>query len=194
MNEKSSATPARVPADKRVRDIRRATMRGHPFVQGRKAAPRSSAIWRRDSPLVSAIRTASLRNSSVLPVPKVHLLCYTICDQRSGTKQLQVQPINVLVGAERRPIRALRRARHPGRAVRGQLHSAECRFRARVPQVRCRLPLANLGARTDPFAAECLAGSATVRLPLAGLIAIGPARSDGSFPALGLSAIQVLGP
>jgi hypothetical protein len=32
-----------------------------------------------------------LRNSSVLPVPMVHLLCCTICDQRSGTKPGQVQ-------------------------------------------------------------------------------------------------------
>ena len=47
---------------------------------------RSSATWPRESPLVSAIRTASLRNSSVLPVPMVHLLCCTVGDQRSGTK------------------------------------------------------------------------------------------------------------
>jgi hypothetical protein len=39
-----------------------------------------------ESPLVSAIRTASLRNSSVLPVLMVYLLCCKICDQRSGTK------------------------------------------------------------------------------------------------------------
>jgi hypothetical protein len=56
-----------------------------------KPTPRSSATWRRESPLVSAIRTASLRNSSVLPVPMVHPLCCTICDQRSGTKPGQVQ-------------------------------------------------------------------------------------------------------
>jgi hypothetical protein len=64
----------------------RATMRAHPFVQGRKANPKSSATWRRESPLVSAIRTASLRNSSVLIVPMVHLFCCTMGDQRSGTK------------------------------------------------------------------------------------------------------------
>ncbi len=51
-----------------------------------KPTPRSSATWCRESPLVSAIRTAYLRNSFVLPVPMVHLLCCTICDQRSGTK------------------------------------------------------------------------------------------------------------
>jgi len=35
---------------------------------------------------MAAIGTASLRNSSVLPVPIVHLLCCTLRDQRSGTK------------------------------------------------------------------------------------------------------------
>jgi hypothetical protein len=39
-----------------------------------------------------AIRTASLRNSSVLPVPLVHLLCCALCDQRSGKKPRQVHP------------------------------------------------------------------------------------------------------
>ena len=39
-----------------------------------------------------AIRTASLRNASVLPVPMVHLLCCTVCDQRSGKKPRQVHP------------------------------------------------------------------------------------------------------
>jgi len=58
-----------------------------------KPTPRSSATWRRESPLVSAIRTASLRNSSVLPVLMVHPLCCTICDQRSGTKPGQVQTL-----------------------------------------------------------------------------------------------------
>ena len=48
--------------------------------------PRSSAICLRESPLVSAIRTASLRNSSVLFVPMVDPLCCTLRDQRSGTK------------------------------------------------------------------------------------------------------------
>src|SRR5690606_1795876 len=52
--------------------------------------PKSSATCRRVSPLVSAIRTASLRNSSVLPVPIVRLLCCTLCYQRSGTKPRQV--------------------------------------------------------------------------------------------------------
>ena len=56
-----------------------------------KPTPRSSATWRCESPLVSAIRTASLRNSSVLPVLMAHLLCRTICAQRSGTKPRQVQ-------------------------------------------------------------------------------------------------------
>lgn len=55
--------------------------------------PDHPATGRRESPLVSAIRTASLRNSSVLPVPMVHLLCCTLRDQRSGTKPRQVQPL-----------------------------------------------------------------------------------------------------
>ena len=56
-----------------------------------KPTHRSSATWSRESPLVSTIRTASLRNSFVLPVPMVHLLCCRIGDQRSGTKPVQVQ-------------------------------------------------------------------------------------------------------
>ena len=48
--------------------------------------PRSSATCLRVSPLVSAMRTASLRNSSVRVRPIVHLLCCIICYQRSGTK------------------------------------------------------------------------------------------------------------
>ena len=56
-----------------------------------KPPPRSSARWRRESPRVSAMRAASLRNSSVPPVPLVHLLCCTICDQRRGTKPRQAQ-------------------------------------------------------------------------------------------------------
>ena len=48
--------------------------------------PRSSAICLRESPPVSAIRTASLRNSPVLTVPIAHPLCCTLRDQRSGTK------------------------------------------------------------------------------------------------------------
>ena len=59
---------------------------------GLKVLPaRSSAICLRESPLVSAIRTASLRNSSVLAVPMVHLLCCTLRYQRSGTKPGQDQ-------------------------------------------------------------------------------------------------------
>jgi hypothetical protein len=65
----------------------RFTRRAYPFAQGRKAAPRSSATWRCDNPLVSAIRTASLRNVFFLPVLLVHLLYCTIWDQRSGTKR-----------------------------------------------------------------------------------------------------------
>jgi hypothetical protein len=42
------------------------------------------------SPLVSAIRTASLRNSSVRSIPIVHLLCCNKCYQRSGIKPRQV--------------------------------------------------------------------------------------------------------
>src|SRR5690554_6952741 len=53
--------------------------------------PKSSATCRRVSPLVSAIRTASLRNSSVLPLPIVRLLCCSKCYQRSGIKPRQVQ-------------------------------------------------------------------------------------------------------
>ena len=46
---------------------------------------------RRTSPLVSAIRTASLRNSSVRFSPIVNLLCCSKCYQRSGIKPRQVQ-------------------------------------------------------------------------------------------------------
>jgi hypothetical protein len=56
-----------------------------------KPTPKSSATGRRESPLVSATRTAFLRDSSVLPVPMVHLICCTIGDQGSGTKLRQVQ-------------------------------------------------------------------------------------------------------
>ncbi len=58
-----------------------------------KPTPRSSATRRRESPLVNAIRTASLRNSSFLPVPMVHLLCCTLRDQRCGTKPRQVHTV-----------------------------------------------------------------------------------------------------
>jgi hypothetical protein len=61
-----------------------------PFVQRRHATPRSSATGLRDSPLVSAIRTASLRNSSVRFSPTAHLLCCNKCYQRSGIKPRQV--------------------------------------------------------------------------------------------------------
>ena len=54
--------------------------------------PRSSATCLRVSPLDSAIRTASWRNSSVRFNPIVSLLCYTQCYQRSGIKPRQVQP------------------------------------------------------------------------------------------------------
>jgi putative transposase len=53
--------------------------------------PRSSATCLRVSPLVSAMRTASLRNSSVRVRPIVHLLCCSKCYQRSGIKPRQVQ-------------------------------------------------------------------------------------------------------
>jgi len=53
--------------------------------------PRSSATCLRLSPLVSAIRTASLRNSSVRVSIIVHLLCCSKCYQRSGIKPRQVQ-------------------------------------------------------------------------------------------------------
>jgi len=52
--------------------------------------PRSSATCLRVSPLVSAIRTASLRNSSVLPCPISHLHWCIKCYQRSGIKPRQV--------------------------------------------------------------------------------------------------------
>ena len=48
--------------------------------------PRSSATCLRVRPLVSAIRTESLQNSSVLPCPVVHLLCHSKCYQWSGIK------------------------------------------------------------------------------------------------------------
>ena len=53
--------------------------------------PKSSATCLRVSPLVSAIRTASLRNSSVRFSPIVNLLCCSKCYQRSGIKPRQVQ-------------------------------------------------------------------------------------------------------
>ena len=49
-------------------------------------APRSSATCFRVSPLVSAIRSASWRNSSVRFSPIVSLLCYSKCYQRSGIR------------------------------------------------------------------------------------------------------------
>jgi len=56
-----------------------------------KPTPRSSATCLRVSSLVSAILTASLRNSSILPCPIVRLLCCSKCYQRSGIKPRQVQ-------------------------------------------------------------------------------------------------------
>ena len=61
--------------------------------------PRSSATRCRERPLVRAIRTASFRNSSVLPVPMVHLLCCTLRYQRSGTKPRQVHPSSAVMTA-----------------------------------------------------------------------------------------------
>jgi hypothetical protein len=52
--------------------------------------PESSANCLRVNPLVSAIPTASLRNSSARFSPVVHLLCCSKCYQRSGTKPRQV--------------------------------------------------------------------------------------------------------
>ena len=43
-------------------------------------------VVRRALATTVVIRTASLRNSSVLPVPMLHLLCCTVCDKRSGTE------------------------------------------------------------------------------------------------------------
>jgi hypothetical protein len=54
--------------------------------------PRSSATCLRVSPLVSAIRAASLRNLSVRVSLVVHLFCCSKCYQRSGIKTRQVQP------------------------------------------------------------------------------------------------------
>ena len=80
MNEKSSATPARVPADKRVRDIRRATTRAYSFVQGRKAnsqiirnlAPRKPAVQRYPHRIFAKfIRPACAHGSS----PLLHMTC-----------------------------------------------------------------------------------------------------------------------
>ena len=48
--------------------------------------PRSSATCLPVSPLVSAIRADSWRNSSVRFSPIVSLLCYSKCYQRSGIK------------------------------------------------------------------------------------------------------------
>src|SRR6056297_2941071 len=58
--------------------------------------PRSSATCLRVSPLVNAIRTASLRNSSVRFSPIVSLLCCSKCYQRSGIKPRQVHAGNWL--------------------------------------------------------------------------------------------------
>jgi hypothetical protein len=55
--------------------------------------PRSSATCLRVSPLVSAIRTASWRNSSVRFNPIVYLLCCNKCYQRRGIKPRQVQNV-----------------------------------------------------------------------------------------------------
>ena len=51
----------------------------------------SSVTYFRVSPLVSAIRTASWRNSSVRFSPITSLLCFSKCYQRSGIKPGQVQ-------------------------------------------------------------------------------------------------------
>ena len=51
----------------------------------------SSVPCFRVSPLVSAIRTASWRNSSVRFSPITSLLCFSKCYQRSGIKPRQVQ-------------------------------------------------------------------------------------------------------
>ena len=57
--------------------------------------PKSSATCLRVSPLVSAIRTASLRNSSARFSPIVNLLCCSKCYQRSGIKPRHVWTASV---------------------------------------------------------------------------------------------------
>ena len=69
--------------------------------------PRSSATCFRVSPLVSAIRTASWRNSSARFSPIVSLLCYSKCYQRSGIKPRQVQ---MPLGSKRANSESLRSA------------------------------------------------------------------------------------
>ena len=59
--------------------------------------PRSSATCLRVSPLVSTIRTASWRNSSVCFSPIINLLCYSKCYQRSGIKPRQVQDASAAI-------------------------------------------------------------------------------------------------
>ena len=59
--------------------------------------PRSSATCFRVSPPVSAIRTASWRNSYVRFSPIVSLLCYSKCYQRSGIKPRQVQDASAAI-------------------------------------------------------------------------------------------------
>ena len=63
-----------------------------------RPTPKSDATCLRVSPLVSAIRTASARNSSVLFVPIVCLPCCSKCYQRGGIKPRQVQPFLGLGG------------------------------------------------------------------------------------------------
>jgi hypothetical protein len=47
----------------------------HMVLAAGRADAKASQATLRENPLVSAIRTASLRNSSVLPVPMVHFIC-----------------------------------------------------------------------------------------------------------------------
>ncbi len=58
-----------------------------------RPTPKSDATCFLVSPLVSAIRTASARNSSVRFSPIVRLLCCNKCYQRSGIKPRQVQRV-----------------------------------------------------------------------------------------------------
>jgi hypothetical protein len=66
----------------------------------------SMCCWARVGPLVSAIRTASWRNSPVRFSPLVRLIFCSKCYQRSGIKTRQVQSTSEKSGANVRSIRA----------------------------------------------------------------------------------------
>jgi hypothetical protein len=87
----------------------------------RSAIRERAGACQRTRLVVSRICAASLRNSSVLTVPMVHLLCCTLRYQRSGTKPRQDQPSQTQRRV--RPNAAVREGAMPSCSILQSCHS-----------------------------------------------------------------------